>query len=432
MENKNIEIAGRYTADDEIDLFELFASLFQQWRWWVGIAVLGFVLSIVVAFFVPKQYEVSTQIATPMASDVAVISARGHAEYTPSVLFNQYYQQLKSPEVLADFIQKGAWGDTLFPEDKGLKSQGEVTAKIEKSFSVEILAPLKEKGNANASAPQLLSITMWGASEKDQVQFLNDYVGEVNDKLIISIKESGQKIRDFEVEKVEADILLLKEEAKKARLLLIEKLEADNSEKIRVLMQKNELLTAKFNYDLDAKLVRLQEALNIATKMKIKSPTTIESLGRKQMASSSTDVTITSNTRNDLFLLGSTYLATEMKNVKSRKGNVLFVPTISDINKQIEELKHDVKLAVLKERKDDGPFIEGLLPLVSKLARLESLTFDFTGAKLYRLDKVATMDGKTEKPKRTLIVVLGSVLSLFVGIFVALIVGSVNRRKRLG
>ena len=213
--------------------------------------------------------------------------------------------------------------------------------------------------------------------------------------------------------------------------MLIEKLEAENLEKIKTLTQKIELLTTKFNYDLDAKLVRLQEALNIATKMKIKSPTTIESLGRKQMASSSTDVTITSNTRNDLFLLGPTYLATEIKNVKSRKGNLLLVPEISGINKQIEELKNNVRLAVLKERKNDDPFIEGLLPLVSKLDRLESLTFDFTGAKLYRLDKAAMADGKAEKPKRALIVAVGSVLSLFVGVFVALIAGAVKRRKGL-
>ena len=84
---------------------------------------------------------------------------------------------------------------------------------------------------------------------------------------------------------------------------------------------------------------------------------------------------------------------------------------------------------VLKERKNDDPFIEEFLPLVSKLDRLKSLTFDFTGAKLYRLNKAATMDGQAEKPKRALIVAVGSVMSLFIGLFVALIVGAVKRRK---
>ncbi len=266
-------------------------------------------------------------------------------------------------------------------------------------------------------------------TEENQVQFLNDYVVATNDKLIMLIKESEQRLRDFELEKTEAEILLLKEKAKKERLMIIEKLEAENLEKIKILTQKIELLTTKFNYDLDAKLANLQEALNIASKMKIKLPTTIESLGKKQIASSSTDVTITSGARNDLFLLGEDYLVTEINNIKSRKGNLLLVPEVSAINKQIEELKHNVKLAVLKERKNDDPFIEGLLPLVSKLDRLKSLTFDFTGAKLYRLDKAATMDGQAEKPKRTLIVAIGGVLSLFVGVFVALIAGAVKRRK---
>ena len=431
MENKNIEIAGRYTADDEIDLFELFASLFQQWRWWLGVTVLGVVLSIVVALSLPKQYKVTTQVAMPEASDVVVINTRGYGEHTTAGLFNQYYQRLKSPEVLAAFIHKGEWLGRFFPEEKEAINVNKKVAEIEDNISIDILSPLKEKGQVNGQAPHLLAINMWGEAEEDQVQFLNNYVVAVNNQLIKLIKENGQKLRDSEAEKIKADILLLKEKAKKARLLLIEKLEAENLEKIKTLTQKIELLTAKFNYDLDAKLVRLQEALNIATKMKIKSPTTIESLGRKQMASSSTDVTITSNTRNDLFLLGSTYLATEIKNVKSRKGNLLLVPEISGINKQIEELKNNVRLAVLKERKNDDPFIEGLLPLVSKLDRLESLTFDFTGAKLYRLDKAAMVDGKAEKPKRALIVAVGGVLSLFVGVFVALIAGAVKRRKAL-
>jgi len=431
LENKNIAIIERYTDDSEIDLFELFASLAQQWRWWVGITVLGVAVSIVVALSMPKQYKVTTQVALPEASDVVVINTKGYGEQTTAGLFNQYFQRLKSPEVLTAFIHKGEWLDRFFPEEKEAIKFNQKVAEIEDNISIDILSPLKEKGQVNGQTPHLLAINMWGEAEEGQVQFLNNYVVAVNNQLIKSIKENGQKLRDSKAEKIKADISLLKGKAKKARLLLIEKLEAENLEKIKTLTQKIELLTAKFNYDLDAKLVRLQEALNIATKMKIKSPTTIESLGRKQMASSSTGVTVTSNTRNDLFLLGSTYLTTEIKNVKSRKGNLLLVPEISGINKQIEELKNNVRLAVLKERKNDDPFIEGLLPLVSKLDRLESLTFDFTGAKLYRLDKAAMADGKAEKPKRALIVAVGSVLSLFVGVFVALIAGAIKRRKAL-
>jgi uncharacterized protein involved in exopolysaccharide biosynthesis len=39
------------------------------------------------------------------------------------------------------------------------------------------------------------------------------------------------------------------------------------------------------------------------------------------------------------------------------------------------------------------------------------------------------VDGQAEKPKRVLIVAVGSVLSFFIGVFVALIVGAVNRRE---
>lgn len=92
-------------------------------------------------------------------------------------------------------------------------------------------------------------------------------------------------------------------------------------------------------------------------------------------------------------------------------------------------------MASLKARVNDDPFIAGLQPLLNKLNRLNerksqmASAGDMVGQKIYRLDKKAVVDGKAEKPKRALIVAVGGLLSLFVGIFVALIAGAIKRRK---
>jgi len=47
----------------------------------------------------------------------------------------------------------------------------------------------------------------------------------------------------------------------------------------------------------------------------------------------------------------------------------------------------------------------------------------------YTMDNPAIVTGKSVKPKRKLIVGLGFVLSLFIAIFVALVVGAKDRAK---
>jgi chain length determinant protein (polysaccharide antigen chain regulator) len=85
----------------------------------------------------------------------------------------------------------------------------------------------------------------------------------------------------------------------------------------------------------------------------------------------------------------------------------------------------------LQKRASDDAFIQELPALFNRLEELNSMTFDFAGIKPYRIDKVAEADGKAEKPKRALIVVVGTVLSGFIAIFVALIMGAVKRRREL-
>ncbi|PCH84455.1 MAG: hypothetical protein COB89_04585 [Piscirickettsiaceae bacterium] len=94
-----------------------------------------------------------------------------------------------------------------------------------------------------------------------------------------------------------------------------------------------------------------------------------------------------------------------------------------------EYLKGEIES--LQKRTSDDAFIEELPTLFKRIDELNKMTFDFAEVQPYRLDKIAEVDGKAEKPKRALIVAVGGVLSGFIAIFVALIVGAVKRRKAL-
>ena len=61
------------TPDDEIDLLELTDKFLDQWRWWVGGALIGSALGLGTAFVVPPKYEAHgvmrvAQVASPVES----------------------------------------------------------------------------------------------------------------------------------------------------------------------------------------------------------------------------------------------------------------------------------------------------------------------------------------------------------------------------
>jgi len=481
MENKEILPINQYPADDEIDLFELFSSLMHQWKWLVGITVAGALLSIVIALMLPKQYEVTAQVAVPNKADVAAISVRGYGAWTPQTLFNEYYRNLSSAEEFKAFIKEGEWLKKIFPENKGQMSEDMMFSKVWDDFSLSILAPLKEKGAANDPSPNLVAANLWTKDEALGVSLLNDYIAKTNTHLIEKIARGGKVRRVLEVERIQSNIVLLKnstlkarelaiqkleeenqrkikslsqtvdllrEKAKKTRLLGIKKREEGNKEKVELLTQSINLLIEKFDLDNQAELLKLNEALDLAIGMGIKRPKTIESFSKNH-----SNVSVTTNSRKDLFLMGSDYLRGRIKNAKLRNGKEVYLKEIPVIRKQIEEIKNDIKLSALKRRKSDDPYIAELplllkqieetkndvslaalkartnddpyiaeLPaLLKKLDKLQKLSFNFNGVKLYRLDKKAIVDGKAEKPKRALIVAVGTVLAFFAAIFAALI-----------
>jgi len=76
-----MEISHQYQPDDEIDLFELFSSLCQQWRILVGITLVGIVLSVTVALLMPKQYVVEALVALPEEAQAIVLTNKGYIEH---------------------------------------------------------------------------------------------------------------------------------------------------------------------------------------------------------------------------------------------------------------------------------------------------------------------------------------------------------------
>ena len=93
----------------------------------------------------------------------------------------------------------------------------------------------------------------------------------------------------------------------------------------------------------------------------------------------------------------------------------------------IEALSAEIE--VLQNRKSDDPFISGLRDLQEQLALLRSFKSSAKGMHSVNIDQAAYPPKNRIKPNRRLIVSLGTVVGLFLGIFLVFFVSFIQNQK---
>ena len=89
----------------------------------------------------------------------------------------------------------------------------------------------------------------------------------------------------------------------------------------------------------------------------------------------------------------------------------------------------NVEIKILKNRKSDDPFITGLRDLQERLTLLHSIKIEAEGMHAVTVDQAAYPPKNRIKPNRRLIVSLGTVVGLFLGIFLVFVVSFVQKQK---
>jgi len=91
----------------------------------------------------------------------------------------------------------------------------------------------------------------------------------------------------------------------------------------------------------------------------------------------------------------------------------------------------NAEINILKNRKSDDPFISGLRDLQEILALLSSIKIEAEGMHAVTVDQAAYPPKNRIKPNRRLIVSLGTVVGLFLGIFLVFFVSFVQKQKEI-
>jgi LPS O-antigen subunit length determinant protein (WzzB/FepE family) len=240
-----------------------------------------------------------------------------------------------------------------------------------------------------------IDLALLGLSSNLSVNFVNnDNEKTKSDELlrIIQIKLQSSKedvaidVLNKYIPYVEQQVFNQIQERGKYLISLRKQQIQEEINKLRDLAKQNRLNT----------IADLKETLSVAKVMKVKKAMYI-------MQTDKSNANIINKQTNlfQKYMLGSDYLNAEISRLQSR-GNGITA---------------------------DDSFISSLPALLSELSILNKKTFNFDGAKLYILDKLAAKNDAPVKPNKRLIAIIGLLLSGFLALFVALITSTVQKRK---
>lgn len=395
--------------NDEIDLRELIRSLWDQ-RWIViGVAALVTVVAALYAFMATPYYRVQSILRPVEVGALDALNATGVYELTPQEALARVSSGLSSYVNRFEFFQNN---QALFGD---LAEQGATVEQAFEDFNGEAFAMLYPDPKKNQGEFVGLALTYPDSIEGASV--VNEFVAyvlenerqRVADDLAVVIANRKANIEQrieaarasYQASK-EAEIARLLEEAALQRAQLEDELRA---------------LRAELKIRRENRLSQLEEAIRIARSLGIHKPTTPTA-----MADTGEGIRTEINNREiPLYFMGVQALEAERDVLKARTNDDFMEPRIGEIQKELDMLKHNRQVEILRQRKDEDLYLKELATLREEAARLDGIDFDASTLRLARLDQPAQQPMKRLKPKRALVLAVGLVLGVMLGVLVALL-----------
>ncbi|VAW91862.1 hypothetical protein MNBD_GAMMA22-1545 [hydrothermal vent metagenome] len=282
-------------------------------------------------------------------------------------LFLRLHNNLKSPEIFKNYLILSGVISKLYPN---LKSETEIKQAVigmTSNLSVNFVDGDYEKTKSD-SPSDVFQVRLSSTNENSAISIINKYVKDTEQDILKKIKERGQYSINLRKQEIEETIFGLRNLAKQQR----------------------------FNAIAD-----LKETLKLALTMDVKKP--LLTVPANNSDSTNLTLFLSESKQQQKYMVGSDYLNAEIDRLESRGLN-------SD---------------------SDDAFIPKLPNLLSELSVLNERSFNFDGAKLFIVDKLAEIGDAPAKPNKKLIVLIGMLLSIFFALFLALIVATIKKRKLL-
>ncbi|HHV03425.1 MAG TPA: chain-length determining protein [Bacteroidales bacterium] len=357
-----------YSSDpnaDEIDLFELFQSLWQEKILIVLVTAVITAVALIYALTATPVYQTQATLVAPPAfaiqgynegrmeafrevSESGDKGVRGLAAkpFTVDDIFKIYRSKLNSLQLRTAFFEE-VYLPSLSAEEQQKNRDG-LLKTFNKILSIK-------QGDAKTD-PNLYQVTV----ELDDPAVAADWVQQYIDRAIIATK-----------------------------LELKSNIEAEQKVRINALDLQIKSLLEIAKREREDQINLLKEALYIAESIGLENPSPLS---------------------DKASLGGNRYIDNDL--IYTRGAKTL-----------------RAQLDILEKRTSDEPFIAGFRELNTQLELLKAFSLDDSNVSVVEIDETAEVPTTPIKPKKSLIVAVGIVLGGMLGVFAALIRSMIRKRK---
>lgn len=411
----------RRYIDDEIDLFELFETLWKQKLLITLITLVVTAVGTAYALLAPKQYQASVSLLAPPAGTLKPLTSLPlYDEVASQSLIRDLAIQMNLPSFRLAFInQIQAHAESLYPGDTDTEHLKALSDRL-------AISPQEEKNDSPSLFPYTL--TFLAPAPDDAVAELNRFVIAASDALISEIRQRYNLAVFNEQRQIQRRIDLLEKKMREERMNEIVRLQEAQELKLKELTDALAERKQYYKARLQDKISALEEAYAIANTLNITEPVGLNQLGRSTARQVEIIADI-SNRAEPLYLRGTRLLGAELDKLRARPDDFYADEKIRELEAQIAYMDRNRKVETLLARESDHPFSEEIRSLKTRAVTLEAEQFpdDFA---INFMPSPAVADPAPVSPKKLLIVALSAILGGMAGIIIALIRSAVIHRRQ--
>lgn len=411
-----------FNQNDEIDLFELFENIWNQKWLVVCVTAIALILGGAFAFLSTPTYQASAQLQAPLDSTLQELKTlHNFKELDSQQLLQAYLQALDSNEVKASFLKQMP-EDLKNDIDTGMSFQAQLKA-LNQRLSINV--PKKDdKSTYSFATPH---VTLTTPSSGSAISGLNFYLSNARDYQLDEMKSEHARSKHNEVRRIDDRIELLTASEAMKREARITQLEEKHQLEVKQVQDQLKARKYQYNKMLNDRILRLQEALKIASRLGIKRPSTLAQQGQRNGARVEINADIRSN-QDPLYLRGTEFLTAELEQLQTRPEEFIDDSRVRELEAKLVELETNREVELLKARVSDAEFSQEIQALKSQRAEIADEEFPMNLQLAFTNGEVVA-DPAPIKPKKALILALSIVLGGMLGVMIALVRSAIRNRK---
>lgn len=398
----------------EINLIELFHTIWKQKVLILGFVVLAGAIGTIITFSIPREFQVSSLLRPTAINELDALNRSQVYTLPPTEALNKVGARLDSYEARFDFFKANP--ELFKPFNKPDQSLEQGFEAFNRN-SISLVLPDPKKTELSS----YIRLDMRYPEGVDGVAITNGFVDYALALERVQVGADLKVIVDNRLAEVKGKISAARssyDTGKESKIA--EFIERDNVKRAQL---KDELAGLRFQMSVvrSNRLAELTEAISIAKVMGIKLPTTPSSIASSSGDSSGRGMRTEVNNRAiPLYFMGTDALEAEVATLRRRSNDDFTNGRIAEIGKELKMLESNREVEILNQRKNEDIFIQNIDPLRAENARLRNINTDMSNLKLVSVDRRAQEPIGPTRQFRTSIIPLSLFFGLILGVLIAL------------